>query len=781
MSNSYDGASFAYLSNVYNTGQVFHSKELDKLPGKTKKEGLTEKDFEAEVNKLKNKIFKEFDISDDSELLAQIDVSNIDLSQHNVGNLTSPIETIKSALVAVKALEGLMLQRGENKTVKGDGVLKALKINRAKLEQLRDLKAKQSGEVNVRKIQVKERVSFPQMASTENIATNLKTHIESVSKNSTYTKREYSQFAETVRWAVTELAKNPDLESRMRISKTHETSTVSTSKGYEILPIEGHAKPIRSFWVSKSSDGHSIEVQMIHSGPEALVGTGSYKKVKLSSHFTIPLSPAPGDDKIQSTYTVLVRSSTKPNKPKDVAAHLKAQDPKNKSPDKSTVKKFIEDGAAEGPEKLWEQLIQTKLSLKDMRPGLKVAGVDSMRRDLFPVKKTVGRSPKHSQKIEQSKVEMEEKRFVADLTKIQKNLAPWDGILLLHDVAETLSEFHRLGIIHRDVKGPNILVDIQDDHAEGYLADFDLLMAPGKSDITNAYHYWDSATRKGNASKAADIYGFAMTMGDTLFGENFGEFRAAQIQAEDPQEMIGPSVVSAFNNLGLDQAAKEASDACNLSHKEFPPRVLEIIGKYSKENSGIRTALRYPRRAIEELSKCPQGPILDNVHFNSLLEDKVRDLVDGTLSDMDMDDLASEVQNMDLSFDGRTADEIILEYLKDIRDTPDLSTEDRDQIITCMFEVDVLATSHSIIKKVIKANQNLLHDLEKAKRATPRLLRRLTLREKLNPRGTLSSERSRRKLLKEALGDIENYFPSMAELQEDLQKMLANLKYGEID
>lgn len=87
------------------------------------------------------------------------------------------------------------------------------------------------------------------------------------------------------------------------------------------------------------------------------------------------------------------------------------------------------------------------------------------------------------------------------------------------DTAQTLLQFHAKGIVHRDVKPPNILTR----KGRGILADFDLTKKQGfNTDIDpNEYKYWDPLSQNCYVTPFSDAHGLARSMCEKLFGATY--------------------------------------------------------------------------------------------------------------------------------------------------------------------------------------------------------------------------------------------------------------------
>src|ERR1700730_11193564 len=102
-------------------------------------------------------------------------------------------------------------------------------------------------------------------------------------------------------------------------------------------------------------------------------------------------------------------------------------------------------------------------------------------------------------------------------------LAPERAVRIIEQVAQALQAAHEVGLVHRDVKPSNILVD---DNDFAYLIDFGIARAAGETGLTNTgatIGTWSSMApgrcQGGTPDARADIYALACVLYESLIGQ----------------------------------------------------------------------------------------------------------------------------------------------------------------------------------------------------------------------------------------------------------------------
>jgi serine/threonine protein kinase, bacterial len=147
-------------------------------------------------------------------------------------------------------------------------------------------------------------------------------------------------------------------------------------------------------------------------------------------------------------------------------------------------------------------------------------------------------------------------------------LAPARAVRVIEQVAKALHAAHKIGLVHRDVKPSNILLD-EDDFA--YLIDFGIARAASDAPLTSSggvigsWHYMSpERMQAGQVDARADIYALACVLyecltGSTPFpGNNTEQQITAHLTAPPPRPSItDPDVPATFDPVIAKGMAKD--------------------------------------------------------------------------------------------------------------------------------------------------------------------------------------------------------------------------------
>jgi serine/threonine protein kinase len=147
-------------------------------------------------------------------------------------------------------------------------------------------------------------------------------------------------------------------------------------------------------------------------------------------------------------------------------------------------------------------------------------------------------------------------------------LQPARAVSIIGQVANALHAAHKVGLVHRDVKPSNILID-DDDFA--YLIDFGIARGAeetrmtGTGSVIGSWHYMSpERLRAGEVDARADIYALACVLYECLTGsppypgDNFEQQITAHLTAPPPRpSSTDPNVPAAFDSVIATGMAKD--------------------------------------------------------------------------------------------------------------------------------------------------------------------------------------------------------------------------------
>jgi hypothetical protein len=154
---------------------------------------------------------------------------------------------------------------------------------------------------------------------------------------------------------------------------------------------------------------------------------------------------------------------------------------------------------------------------------------------------------------------------LGELLKSKGALSPRDAVRMVRQVGEALAAAHAAGILHRDVKPSNVLVDEQ---GIPRLTDFGIALFEGKGELTRSlvgtpeYMAPEQTVAGGKVDARADVYALAATLYACLTGEAPRMIRESRIpQALRPAMLkaLAQSSDERFNSVDAFLKALEAA------------------------------------------------------------------------------------------------------------------------------------------------------------------------------------------------------------------------------
>jgi serine/threonine protein kinase len=160
-----------------------------------------------------------------------------------------------------------------------------------------------------------------------------------------------------------------------------------------------------------------------------------------------------------------------------------------------------------------------------------------------------------------------------DLSKILARgpLNPARAVSIVNQIAQALDAAHAEGLVHRDVKPENVIVN---DHDFAYLVDFGIAEGRGETRLTMAGSHVGSFAYMGPerfadnpTAPATDVYSLACVLHEALTGDRpfpaktLGQVIAAHVSTPPPRpSLINPNVPAAFDDVIARGMAKEPDD-----------------------------------------------------------------------------------------------------------------------------------------------------------------------------------------------------------------------------
>lgn len=185
------------------------------------------------------------------------------------------------------------------------------------------------------------------------------------------------------------------------------------------------------------------------------------------------------------------------------------------------------------------------------------------------------------------------------------------GVRIIEQVAKALQAAHKAGLVHRDVKPSNILLDEDDD---AYLIDFGLAVGAEQTSLTQSgtmigsWHYMAPERFRGSeVDHRADIYALACVLYECLTGnrpfpgDTLESQAAAHLADPPPRPSIAqPDINPAFDEVVAKGMAKDAN-ARYSSAKELAAAARAALGQPTTP-LGTYAAPTAPARAAENVA-----------------------------------------------------------------------------------------------------------------------------------------------------------------------------------
>ncbi len=201
---------------------------------------------------------------------------------------------------------------------------------------------------------------------------------------------------------------------------------------------------------------------------------------------------------------------------------------------------------------------------------------------------------------------------LADLLK-KRRPSVSEAVALVVDVAEALHHAHQRGLVHRDVKPGNILLDTA---GHAYLADFGIALHdedPGSSGLAGTPCYMSPEQARGESHRVdgrADVYSLGVVLYEMLTGRLpfTGESVSAileQIKTREPRPLrqIDDTIPKELDRICLKTLAKRATDrystaidlAEDLRHWQPLPNEKTVVEPPTKDAARDRPARIVPK------------------------------------------------------------------------------------------------------------------------------------------------------------------------------------------
>ncbi|GGE41803.1 serine/threonine-protein kinase PrkC [Pullulanibacillus camelliae] len=205
---------------------------------------------------------------------------------------------------------------------------------------------------------------------------------------------------------------------------------------------------------------------------------------------------------------------------------------------------------------------------------------------------------------------------------------PDNAVFVLKQIASAIEHAHQHGIIHRDIKPQNILIDDQD-HVK--VTDFGIAMGLTSTTITytnsimgSAHYISPEQARGGKATVKSDIYGFGIVMYEMLTGQlPFSGDTPVSVALKHlndeviPPKELNESLPQSLENIIFRALAKNPDDRYDsmgdlyddLSTALNPERINEPSIMPFKEEDPDQTLVMTPLKEDKEISSADETSV----------------------------------------------------------------------------------------------------------------------------------------------------------------------------
>lgn len=235
------------------------------------------------------------------------------------------------------------------------------------------------------------------------------------------------------------------------------------------------------------------------------------------------------------------------------------------------------------------------------------------------------------------RIELTQIRLDKNLREVM-DLTPAERLKVLIDATDGISQIHRAGYVHSDVKPDNIFIDFKgvDNERKAYVGDLDLLIAVDSDKKTGKetkYYAWDHLAENGIFTYNVDLYGLAISAAGAFFPNSFffnDEKSKLATELDDSPEKILLRLLKkerpsreAFIlfKKWYKQRKKKSKKAIYAKIREVFPVELRLIDIVKRE---FLLSLEYNLRVQRKIKLCKQNTI--QIDLKIILNEEAQNL-----------------------------------------------------------------------------------------------------------------------------------------------------------